>query len=83
MGKKIAYVVTETYVFISDMSISTFVIGIFDNFAASVELMDKLYKEKGDMGVIKYGKKGIWDWTIKTNTSRIKAEIQSIYVDIK
>lgn len=82
MGKKIAFVVTETYVFFRDMSVSTFVISIFDNFAASTELMDKLYKEKEDMFVIKSEKKGIWGWTIKTNLSLIKAEIQGIYVDI-
>ena len=83
MGKKIAFVVTETYVFFNDMSVSTFVLGVFDNFTASTELMDKLYKEKENMGVIKSGKKGIWDWTIKTNRSLIRAEIQGIYVDIQ
>ena len=83
MEKKFAFFVTETFVFLNDMSISTYVHGVFDNFAASAELMNKLYEEKEDMGIIKSVKKGIWDWTIKTNHSRIKAEIQGFYVDIQ
>lgn len=83
MRRKLDFVVTETYVFFNDMSISTFVSGIFDNFAASVELMDKLYKEKEELCVIKSVKKGIWNWTIKGNHFSIKAEIQGVYVDIQ
>ena len=83
MGKKFAFFVTETYVFFNDMSIHTFVRGIFDNYKDSAELMNKLYEEKEDMGIIKSVKKSVWDWTIKTNHTWIKTDIQGTYIDIQ
>ena len=83
MEKKIAFVVTVAYVFLNYMSVSTSVIGVFDNFALAKKSMDKLYRKKVNMyvDIVSEGE-GIWGWTITTKRCLISAKIQSIYADI-
>lgn len=82
MGKKIVYVVSETYVLLENNSISTYTYGLFNSFNEAAELMDSLYKEQEDSGVIITSSKNVWSWDIKTKYFVINAEMQSLYMNI-
>ena len=82
MGKKIVYVVSETYVLIENNSISTYTYGLFNSFNEAAELMDSLFKEQEDSGVIITSSKNVWGWDIKTKYFVINAEVQSLYMNI-
>ena len=82
MGKKIVYVVSETYVLLENNSISTYTYGIFDSFNEAAELMASLFKEQEDTGTIITYSKTVWGWDMKTKYFVINAEIQSLYMDI-
>ena len=82
MGKKIVYVVSETYVLLENNSISTYTYGLFNSFNEAAELMDSLFKEQEDSGVIITSSKTVWGWDVKTKYFVINAEIQSLYMDI-
>lgn len=82
MGKKIVYVVSETYVLLENNSISTYTYGLFNSFNEAAELMDSLYKEQEDSGVIITSSKNVWSWDIKTKYFVINAEVQSLYMNI-
>ena len=82
MGKKIVYVVSETYVLLENNSISTYTFGIYESFNEAYEFMDSLFKEQEDSGVIITSSKNVWRWDIKTKYFVINSEIQSLYMDI-
>lgn len=82
MGKKIVYVVSETYVLLENNSISTYTYGLFNSFNEAAELMDSLFKEQEDSGVIITSSKNVWGWDIKTKYFVINAEVQSLYMNI-
>ena len=82
MGKKTVYVVAETYVLLENNSISTYTFGIYNSFNEAAEMMWSLFKEQENSGVINTYSKTVWDWNIKTNYFVIKAEVQSLYMDI-
>lgn len=83
MGKKIVYVVSETYVLLENNSISTYTYGLFNSFNEAAELMDSLFKEQEDSGVIITSSKNVWGWDIKTKYFVINAEVQSLYMNIE
>ena len=82
MGKKIVYVVSETYVLLENNSISTYTYGVFDSFNEAAELMDSLFKEQEDSGVIITSSKNVCGWDIKTKYFVICTEVQSLYMDV-
>lgn len=82
MGKKIVYVVSETYVLLENNSVSTYTFGIYESFKEAAEFMDSLFKEQEDLGVIITSLKNVWSWDIKTKYFVINAEIQTLYMDI-
>ena len=82
MEKKIVYVVSETYVLLENNSISTYTYGLFNSFNEAAELMDSLFKEQEDSGVINTYSKNVWGWDIKTKYFVINAEVQSLYMNI-
>ena len=82
MGKKIVYLVSETYVFLENNSISTYTYGLFNSFNEAAELMDSLFKEQEDSGVIITSSKNVWGWDIKTKYFVINAEVQCLYMNI-
>ena len=82
MGKKIVYVVSETYVLLENNSISTFTYGVFDSFNEATELMASLFKEQENSGVLITSSKTVWGWDVKTKYFVINAEVQSLYMDI-
>lgn len=82
MGKKIVYVVSETYVLLENNSISTYTYGIYNSFAEAAVFMDSLFKEQENSGVINTYSKTVWDWNIKTDYFVINAEVQSLYMNI-
>ena len=82
MGKKIVYIVSETYVLLENNSISTYTYGLFNSFNEAAELMDSLFKEQEDSGVIITSSKNVWGWDIKTKYFVINAEVQSLYMNI-
>lgn len=83
MGKKIVYVVSETYVLLENNSISTYTFGIFDSFNEADEFMASLFKEQENSGVLITSSKTVWGWDIKTKYFVINAEIQSLYMNIE
>lgn len=82
MGKKIVYVVSETYVLLENNSVSTYTFGICNSFNEACEIMDSLFKEQEESGVIDTYSKNVWGWDIKTKYFVINAEIQMLYMDI-
>ena len=82
MEKKIVYVVSETYVLLENNSISTYTYGLFNSFNEAAELMDSLFKEQEDSGLIITSSKNVWGWDIKTKYFVINAEVQSLYINI-
>lgn len=82
MEKKIVYVVSETYVLLENNSISTYTYGIFNSFDEACEIMDSLFKEQEDSGVIITSSKNVWGWDIKTKYFVINAEVQTLYMNI-
>lgn len=82
MGKKIVYVVSETYVSLENNAISIYTYGIFDSFNEAAELMASLFKVQEDSGVIITSSKTVWGWDIKTKYFVINAEIQTLYMNI-
>lgn len=82
MEKKIVYVVTETYVLLENNSVSTYTYGVFNGFNEACEIMDSLFKEQEDSGVIITSSKNVWGWDIKTKYFVINAEVQSLYMNI-
>ena len=82
MGKKIIYVVSETYVLLENNSVSTYTYGVFNSFNEAAELMDSLFKEQEDSGVIITSSKTVWGWDVKTKYFVINAEVQNLYMDI-
>ena len=82
MGKKIVYVVSETYVLLENNSVSTYTYGVFDSFNEAAELMDCLFKEQENSGVIITSSKTVWGWDIKTKYFVINSEVQSLYMTI-
>ena len=82
MGKKIIYVVSETYVLLENNSVSTYTFGIYESFNEAAELMASLFKEQEDSGVIITSSKNVWRWDIKTKYFVINSEIQSLYMNI-
>lgn len=82
MGKKIFYVVSETYVLLENNSVSTYTFGIFNSCNEAREIMDSLFKEQEESGVIDTYSKNVWGWDIKTKYFVINAEIQMLYMDI-
>ena len=82
MGKKIVYVVSETYVLLENNSISTYAYGIFDSFNEAAELMASFFKEQEDSGVIITSSKTVWGWDVKTKYFVINAEVQTLYMNI-
>lgn len=82
MKKKIVYVVSETYVLLENNSVSTYTYGIFNSFNEACEIMDSLFKEQEDSGVIITSSKNVWGWDIKTKYFVINAEVQCLYINI-
>ena len=82
MEKKFVYVVTETYVLLENNSVSTYTYGVFNRFNEAYEIMDSLFKEQEDSGVIITSSKNVWGWDIKTKYFVINAEVQSLCMNI-
>lgn len=82
MGKKIVYVVSETYVLLENNSVSTYTFGIYESFKEAAEFMDSLFKEQEDSGVIVTYSKTVWGWDMKTKYFVINSEVQCLYMDI-
>ena len=82
MGKKIVYVVSETYVLLENNSVSTYTYGLYNSFDEAYEFIGSLFKEQEESDVIITSSKTVWGWDIKTKYFVINAEIQSLYISI-
>lgn len=82
MEKKIVYVVSETYVLLENNSVSTYTYGIFNSLNEACDIMDSLFKEQEESGVINTYSKYVWGWDVKTKYFVINAYVHILYMNI-